>query len=51
VEAFFHEHVKVKFIDVSNLTPLPGHERALMERTSNLVGEYERLIDQKLLWA
>ena len=48
VEAFFTEHVKVKVLDSSNLMPLEKREVEVMQRTSNLVGEYEKLTGQIL---
>ena len=48
VEAFFTEHVKVKVLDSSNLMPLEKREVEVMQRTSNLVGEYEKLTRQIL---
>ena len=39
VKAFFEENVEVKMIDSSNLRPLSGPKRNVMERTSNLVKE------------
>ena len=48
VEAFFNKHVTVQLLDSSNLRPLESLEVSVMERTSNLVGEYEELTGQKL---
>ncbi|MDE0896910.1 MAG: hypothetical protein OSB10_10045, partial [Planctomycetota bacterium] len=48
VEAFFTEHVKVKVLDSSNLMPLEKREVEVMERTSNLVDEYERVTEAVL---
>jgi hypothetical protein len=41
VEAFFYKHVEVKYFDCSELRPLSGSERDVMEITSKLVKEYE----------
>lgn len=46
VEAFFNEHVEVKFIDSSNSMPL--HHVEDMARTKSLVTEYEKIIGESL---
>ena len=48
VKAFFNKHVTVKVLDSSNLMPLEKREVEVMERTSNLVDEYERVTEEVL---
>jgi hypothetical protein len=48
VKAFFDEYVEVNYFDCSNLRPLSGPERDVMEITSRLVKEYAIFVPELL---
>jgi hypothetical protein len=48
VKAFFDKYVEVNYFDCSNLRPLSGPERDVMEITSRLVKEYAIFVPELL---